>query len=340
MPLDHYIIKHNMFGKAMRAKDPSIQLIGSGATPEEMTIAKLSLRTTGELVPAVGSKGDWTGNLLLHCRDYIDVMSEHFYCYDGQRFDLEVARTSPLVMWSGFVKAEETLLEWTRRPADRVRTKVEAYQDYLERLPGFKDRFVPMNIDEWAYARLAPCLKQALSYAWALHEMFRHTDLITMAAYTFATSCVTWNGADAILNTTGMVFKFYRDHYGVLPLAVSGNRPQPGPKYPVGGEQPRVSAGSPTYPLDVHAALTADRAALTVAVVNPGEEAQRLALNVEGIALKGGGRVWRLSGPHPEATNALGKEPEVTVTEAAVVGPPGTLAAPPLSASIYRFEVA
>ena len=38
MALKQYVIKHNMFAKAMRKVDPGITLLATGATPEEMTI--------------------------------------------------------------------------------------------------------------------------------------------------------------------------------------------------------------------------------------------------------------------------------------------------------------
>jgi alpha-N-arabinofuranosidase len=90
-----------------------------------------------------------------------------------------------------------------------------------------KEKRVPMNIDEWAYTRMPPNLKMALSYAWALNEMFRHTDFIKMAAYTFATSCIEWNATDAVFNAAGLLFKLYRDHFGVIPVQVGGDSPQP-----------------------------------------------------------------------------------------------------------------
>src|ERR1035438_4351900 len=37
-------------------------------------------------------------------------------------------------------KVEEPLVEWARRPANRVRNKVEAYEEYLQRIPALKTR--------------------------------------------------------------------------------------------------------------------------------------------------------------------------------------------------------
>ena len=46
MALKQYVVKHNMFAKAMRAVDPSITLLATGATPDEMTVNRLSLGLT------------------------------------------------------------------------------------------------------------------------------------------------------------------------------------------------------------------------------------------------------------------------------------------------------
>src|SRR3546814_13189305 len=74
----------------------------------------------------------------------------------------------------------------------------------------------------------------------------------------------------AVLNATGEVFKLYGAHFGagMIPVDLTGNAPQPDPKYPVGYDHPKVNAGSATYPLDMIAALSPDRKALTIAVVN------------------------------------------------------------------------
>jgi len=53
------------------------------------------------------------------------------------------------------------------------------------------------------------------------------------------------------LNSNGLVFKIYRDHFGSIPVEVAGNSLQPNVTDPVGGEQPAVKAGSATFPLDV-----------------------------------------------------------------------------------------
>ncbi len=328
MPPRHYVVKHNMFAKAMRAVDPSITLLGTGATPEEMTVNRLSEALTGKVVPDFGSDADFTGLLLVNCLDNIDVMSEHFYSYDRERFDLEQNKRVPI---------EEPLPEAAYRAANRVREKVEAYEEYARRFPAGKTKRLQIAIDEWAFTRLPSNLKQTLANAIVFHEMFRHTDLIRMAGHTMGTSSIEFNATDAALNTTGLLFQLYRDHFGTVPVEIEGNSPPPTPKYAVGGDQPRVNAGSPTYPLDVSAALTSDGKFLTLAVINPCESAKELDLTITGFDSCGRGRHWRMSGPGLDAVTGLTRH-EVRVVETPVNEVPRTLRVEPISIDLYAFE--
>ena len=92
MPLAQYVVKHNLFAKAMRKVDPDIVLIGSGAMPDTMTGSKESLKLGDKLVPEYLGPADWTGALFQHCLDDMDMISEHYYNYDSH-FDL--ARRDP-----------------------------------------------------------------------------------------------------------------------------------------------------------------------------------------------------------------------------------------------------
>ncbi len=288
MALDQFVVKYNMFAKAMRDADPTIKLIATGAMPDQMTVFANTRQLTGKIVPEYGSKADWNGGLFEHCLDNIDILSEHFYSHAGQWFDIEKGER---------VNVEEPLVDWVRWPANIVQAKVEYYEEYEKRFPALAARRIPMVIDEWAYSRTPANLKLNLAHALVFHEMFRHTDLITMAGHTMGTSLIDFNATGAALNTNGMLFKLYGDHYGTIPVAVGGNLPVPPPHFPVGGDQPKINAGSPTYPVDVTAALTADGKALTVAVLNPTESEQTLDLSFSGIELGGTGRMWRMTGP-------------------------------------------
>ena len=281
MPLNQYEIKHNLFAQAMRRVDPTIKLIASGAMPDEMTVTLQGKRIDGKVLTEILSPADWTGGLLSHCLDNIDMVSEHAYCTSGQGFDLASGK---------YVDVNESLAEWVRRPANRVRAKYEAYEEYLNRIPAFGAKPVPISLDEYSYRRaVATTYKPAMAYAAQFHEMFRHTEVFKMGAFTFATSCLSANRTrgDQSRGVGGLVFKLYRDHFGVLPVEVSGSSPQPAPRYPVGGDQPKVNAGGDTYPLDISAALSSDRKSLTLAVVNPTESAQNLEVSFKGMEVSG-----------------------------------------------------
>jgi alpha-N-arabinofuranosidase len=182
-------------------------------------------------------------------------------------------------------------------------------------------------------------LKQTLANALVFHEMFRHTDLICMAGHTMGTSSIEYNATDAALNRTGLLFQLYRDHFGAVPVEIEGNSPPPAPKYAVGGDQPRLNAGSPTYPLDVSAALTSDGKFLTLAVVNPCESAKELDITIKGVHFVGRGRHWRMSGPGLDAMTGLTRH-EVQVVEMPVNEVPRTLRIEPISIDLYKFEIA
>jgi alpha-N-arabinofuranosidase len=331
MSLRHYVIKHNMFAEAMRRVDPSIKLFACGASPDETTCTNTSRRITGKILTDPGSPADWSGGLLEHCTDHMDLLSEHFYCYWGKKFNLQTGKYD-------FV--DEPLETYVRRLPNRVRCKVEAWEDYLERIPDLKDKNIRIAIDEWNYSQLRPfSLKGALAVAEGLHEMFRYSDLIFMAAYTMGTSNLAFNATDAVLQTNGLVFKLYRHHFGSLPVAVLGNSPQPMMEGDIGGARPRKPSGSDTFPLDIAAAWTADRKTLTVAIVNPTETAQEMTLDFQNVKPTGRGRLWRITGADKDAFNQPGKKPEVEIGEIPLKNIDKRLTIPPVCIDLYELII-
>ena len=321
-----------MFAKAMWQVDPTIKLIAAGAMPDAMTGSKQAKRLSGKIVPDYLSPGDWSGNLLAQCLDNMNMISEHFYSRSGQRTDLttgEKVSTGP-----------QTLVEWERGPATQVRSKYEHYQEYLKRIPELKAKPVPVAIDEWAYTGATPnSYKVVPAYAWAFHEMFRHSDVFQLGAFTFATAMMSESHTDAVLNPTSLLFKMYRDHFGTIPVEVSGDSPQPKPIYLAGGDQPAVNPGSDTFPLDVSAALSEDRKTLTFAVLNPSDSEQHLRFSINGAKLSSQGHLWRMAPSSVDATIEVGKKPEVEVEEQALASVPETISVPPFSVNIYSFAI-
>ncbi len=327
MKPNQFAFKQNEFAKAMRKVDPTIKLIASGAMTDTMTGSKESLNLGTNLVPPYLSPGDWSGMLFSNCFSYFDLMSDHYYNYGTTHFSLSEGKQVPN-------NPNEPVTDWMRRPANHVRIKYEEYKEYEKLFLQLVSNPKPLNIDEWAYSGRGGSVSYPVypSYAWVFHEMFRHSDLFQMAAYTFATSLLARDGANAALNANGLVFKIYRDHFGTIPVEVSGNSPQPKPTDPPGGEQPVANAGSDTFPLDVAAAWTADRRALTVAVLNPTDVEQSIRLNITGANLAGKGALWRLA-----STEANGQNP--SISSSPVDSVPGSVAVPRYSINIYELQL-
>jgi alpha-N-arabinofuranosidase len=340
--LKYFVLKTNEFAKAMRKVDPSITLLASGAMPDEMTVTgQARALHMPDPQAQFGSDADFTGGLLAHSWGSFEGLTEHWYARAGKRFDYEHAKSLPpdAPNEAGYMNVDQTLLEWARYPSNRVRQKAEEWQEYQKRFPAMLDKKIFLSIDEYAYSGAPVNLKLALAYCMVFNEMLRYTDFLKMSAFTMGVSTLDYNGTEAIFNTTGLLFKMYGDHLGSIPVALSGNSPQPAPKYPIAGDQPKTNPGSPTYPLDMFAALTTDRKYLTIAVVNATESEQKFDLNVTGTRLAGSSTMWQMTGESLDAANHVGQPPQVGIKEIALGDAPRSLSVAPISLNIYRFTV-
>lgn len=341
--LKYYVLKHNIFARAMRKADPSITLLASGAMPDEMTIEGITRAMhLDNLQAQFGGPADWTGGLLAHSWGYFDGITEHWYQRAGYHFDASKANDAPVKphVEAGYVPEDQTLLEWVRHPSNRVHLKAEEWQEYERRFPEMVKKGIFLSNDEYAYSGGPTNLKLALAYGMVLNEMMRHTDFWRMSAFTMGVSTLDYTPTAAVFNTNGLLFKLYRDHLGTIPVELTGNSPQPAPKYPPGGDQPKTSAGSPTYPLDMIAELTPDHKFLTLAVVNATETPQRFELNVTGMQLAGDAVDWQMTGASPDAADHVGQKPQVAVKKVDLGPVPHEVTVAPISVNVYRFPVA
>jgi alpha-N-arabinofuranosidase len=332
---EQFSLKHDLFAKAMKQVDPSIKLIAGGAMPDVMEGADQSKRIGGKYVPDYLTPADWSGYLLAHNLDNIDMLSEHYYASGSEHTDMKLGKKMP-------INPPLSQIEWMRAPAVQVRAKYEHYQKYQELIPSLRTKPVPIAIDEWAYMDFnspRDTYKTSPALAWAFHEMFRHSDVFQMGCFTFATAMISSNHTEAVLNPTGMLFKMYRDHFGTIPVEVTGNSPQPKVVFPVGGDQPAVNPGSDTYPLDVSAALSEDHKTLTFAVLNPSDAKQSMKLAINGVKLASAGKMWQMAPSKLDAVVAVGKTPELAVDEHTLGAAPDTIDAPPFSISIYSYPI-
>ena len=346
--LKYYVLKHNEFAKAMRQVDPSITLIASGNMPEAMDlVGDMRAKDMDNPKALEGTPVDWTGGLLEHSWGNFSGITQHWYARSGRHFNLEKAKklAPDAPTDAGYDDVEQSPLEYARYPANIVKLRADEWRRYQQRFPAMIENHTFLSIDEYAYFggnfNRAPDLKLALAYAMTFNEMLRHTDFLTMAAHTMGVSSIDYTPTATTLNTTGLIFKLYGDQFapGSIPVDVSGNSPQPAPKYPVGGDQPATNSGSPTYPLDMFAALTPDRKILTVAIVNATDEPEKLDLKVTGNKLTGPATLWELTGRSLDAVNKVGDQLQVAIRKTSVDKTPETISVAPISVSIYSFAV-
>jgi alpha-N-arabinofuranosidase len=330
MALDQYVIKHNLFADEMRKVDPSIYIIAPGGFVDEMTTGQGIVENSGSPLVQYGSDRDWAGGMLQNCWGRFDALATHAYPPENKHFDLATGKN---------IDIKQTLVEWAQAPAQRIATMADCWSEYKKRFPELEQGKVKVFFDEWAYHFQAD-FKGCLAIARAFHEFFRHSDFIEMTGFTMATNWLSYDRTHSVVNAYGRVFQLYNSHFGRIPVAVSGNSPVPPPKYPIGGDQPKVNTGSDTWPLDVSAALTADRKALIVAVVNATEEPRKLRLALQGFRKASRGRCWKLIAPGLDAQNSVGKQPEVVIRQAAFDPRAKTITAAPTSIVLYEFAAA
>lgn len=346
--LKYYVLKHNEFAAAMRKADPSITLIASGNMPQPMDLTgEMRAKDVDNMQAVEGTPEDWTGGEIEHCWGNFSGITQHWYASPGQRFDVQKARQLPLdaPTADGYDKVQQTPLEYARYPANIVHLYAQSWDRYVQRFPQLNKEHTFLSIDEYAYFgggfTRPPDLKLALAYGMILNEMLRHTDFLRMSAHTMGVSTLDYTPTAAVFNTTGLVYKLYGEAFvpGSIPVDLTGNSPQPAPQYPVGGDQPKTNSGSPTYPLDMFAALTPDRKFLTVAVVNATDSAQTFALNVAGVRLAGEPALWQITGKHLQADDQVGRAPQVSITKTSVAGSKHNYSVAPISVNIYRFPL-
>jgi alpha-L-arabinofuranosidase len=341
----YFMQKHNEFAKAMRQVDPSIVLIASGRMLQDDMLHGDDRKQAGNLKALYGAPADWTGNFLSKTWGNFDGIAEHWYSHAGRRFD-----TAKLQMLApeasdddAYVKVDQTLLESARSAGNVVLAKAQNWEGYQQRFPAMLDKHIFLSIDEYAFqgggGGRGASLGSALEYGMIFNEMLRHTDFLTMAAHTTGASMLDINRTGATFSTTGLVFKLYSNHFvGAIPIALSGNSPQPPIQF-TSGDQPTVNSGSPTYPLDMVAALSPDRKSFLLSVVNATASSQTFDLNVAGIHPHGAATLWVMTGPGPDASNHVGVPPQVDIKQSSVAAEK-TFTVAPLTINVYQFPLA
>jgi alpha-N-arabinofuranosidase len=272
------------------------------------TIQVIAVGALGSRHP--GEERGWSFGMLQQCADHMDLISEHFY-----------------------VGAKDDVIEHIAQVTEAIKNKAEGHHQLRQQLAHLQGKDITIAMDEWNYWHRPyyygelGCiyrLRDALGIAAGIHQYARHTDTISMAHYAQTVNvigCIKTTKTEAGFATTGLPLMLYRQHYGTVPVDVSWE-----------GEAPAV---------DIAAAWTEDRQALTIGAVNPYPATRRIDLRVKGTTLAGSGVVWTIAGesPDPMLYNEPGKPPRVSLTQKPFDGLGDVLELPAMSVSLWRVDV-
>ncbi len=254
---------------------------------------------------ASGNAGRWSEGLLQNCSDHIDQIAEHFYCQE--RPDV-VAHTA-----------------WI---AENIRSKVDFHRKLRKELDVLKGKDIQIAMTEWNYwygphqfGELGTRYfhKDGIGIARGLHEYYRNSDIMIMANYAQTVNvigCIKASKTAAALETTGLVLKLYGNNFGSIP----------------------VETTSDSDSIDVSAALTKDRKALTLSIVNPTDKELQLALDIKGVELTGTGKLRFIANSDPQAHNDPDQAPKVVIEEKQLADVSSSLTVPRLSISLYTLQ--
>jgi alpha-N-arabinofuranosidase len=284
MPTEAFTKKHNQIVDAMRKVDPTFKAI------------------------AVGDLGEWDKAMLANCADHMDFISEHFYKQD----------------WHG-----GGLISHVRQIPDAIREKTDAHRKYREEIPSLAGENIRICMDEWNYwygpyvfGELGTryFLRDGLGIAAGIHEYSRQSDIIYMANYAQTVNvigCIKTTDIASSFESTGLVLKLYRRHFGTIPLALDE-----------------------TYrPLDVAATLTDGRDTLCLGIVNPTHQLWKLPVSMGSARVNGLAELFSLTGPDEMSYNDPGKEPVLKIDGPQQVKMGKKLSIPPVSVVIYRIPI-
>jgi alpha-N-arabinofuranosidase len=250
--------------------------------------------------------GIWSEVMLRNCATNMNLISEHTY-----------------------VKEQTNLLAHIGQLAQAIHRVAQAHRQYLHDISGLAQRQVPVVMDEWNYwygpyiygeLGVQYHFKDALGIAEGLHEYFRNSDIFFMANYAQTVNvigAIKTSPTAAAFDTTALPLLLYRHHFGSIPILLPER----------------------DGPLDIAAAWTADKKAITVALVNPESNDRELLMDWSGVTFKKHAQRWLIHNPDPQSFNEPGKAPAVAIVQSDASTDGRSLIAPGLSVALYRLEL-
>jgi len=214
-----------------------------------------------------------------------------------------------------------------RQIPDNIRAKAEFHRHASQEIPGLEEKDIRISMTEWNYwygphvfGELGTryFLKDALGIAAGLHEYARQSDIVESAFYAQTVNvigCIKTSRRNAAFETTGLVLKLYRQHFGELPVATS-------------------TEGL----IDAQAAWSRDGKTLTIGIVNASLQPVEVPFELSGAKLTGTGTRWQIAGSDPQAFNDPEQPPRVSIEEQPISGPVNRLTLAPCSVTLFAFE--
>lgn len=212
---------------------------------------------------------------------------------------------------------------------DSIRSILTTFRGYKATLPIVNQRNIKVAFDEWnfwygnyVYGELGVQyhLKDALGVAMGLHEFYRNSDIVELACFAQTVNvlgAIKTTRTDAAMEGSGEVLALYRQQFGTIPIEVT----QPAPD------------------LDVAAAWTPDRKAITVSIVNATGTPRTVVLDFGRTALKQAATQWEITGPNPQVHNEPGATPYILRAVEKKTTFSNKLESPAFSTELYRLEV-
>jgi alpha-N-arabinofuranosidase len=261
--------------------------------------------STAKLI-AVGHVGDWSATMLANSSNHMDLLSEHIYATGSQ----DPAEHMGLV-------------------ADLIKEVADAHRNYRDSIPGLKQKDIQIAMDEWNYwygdyiygeLGVRYYHKDALGIAKGLHEYFRNSDLYFMANYAQTVNvigCIKTTPTAAGFATTGLPMKLYRQQFATLPVKVDYS----------------------STDLDIVAAITPDKAFITLAIVNEKPETVEIAFDFGDSQIGNNGKQWLIQHDDLMAYNDPGTSAEVKIKETDVFLKNHQLEIQPYSIYLVRLGI-
>jgi alpha-N-arabinofuranosidase len=253
------------------------------------------------------STKDWDATMLTSCGDNLNLLSLHTYVHE--------VVGDPL--------AHSVQLR------DSIHGILGSFRDYKAKLPIVNQKNIKVAFDEWnfwygdyVYGELGVQyrLKDALGVAMGLHEFYRNSDIVGLACFAQTVNvlgAIKTSRSAATLEGSGVVLALYRHQFGTIPIPLT----------------------QPAADLDVSAAWTEDKKAITISIVNATGALRTVAVNLGQTAVKGEATQWEITGSSPQVHNEPGLTPDVIQAVEKKVTFSNKLESPAYSAELYRLEI-